>query len=256
MSEENLPQKKINNLEIHIRKAIKHFWENRENSNVRAGQTLDEFSLLIKELLIESGIPEDSIFRKSKEELPGYFRPTKRWDLVVVLDGQLFAALELKSQVGSFGNNFNNRTEEAVGSATDLWAAYREGAFKLSPRPWLGYLILLEEAEGSTREVEVKEPHFEVLKEFQGSSYNLLPQNRTRSDCAGASYAKRYELLCQKLVREGLYDAACFLLSDKISGLQGNYKTPLSELSFESFITPLIGRALAFSMLDQKSEAD
>ena len=54
--------------------------------------------------------------------LPGFFRPTKLWDLLIINQGGLVAALELKSQVGpSFGNNFNNRTEEALGTAVDLW---------------------------------------------------------------------------------------------------------------------------------------
>jgi len=54
---------------------------------------------------------------------------------VVIHEGHLIAAMKFKSQTGpSFGNNFNNRTEEAIGSATDLWASYREGAFKPSPR--------------------------------------------------------------------------------------------------------------------------
>ena len=44
-----------------------------------------------------------------------YFRPNKKWDFIVVVEGQLVAAREAKSQVGpSFGNNFNNRTEEAT----------------------------------------------------------------------------------------------------------------------------------------------
>jgi hypothetical protein len=236
-------------LDIRVRKAIKHFWENRQSKSVRAGETLDEFSSLIRELLINTGIPSTAIFLKQQVELPGFFRPTKKWDLVVVLNGQLFAALELKSQVGSFSNNFNNRTEEAVGSASDLWAAYREGAFKLSPRPWLGYMILLEEAPESIREVETKEPHFNVLEEFRGSSYNLESNRRSKKERAGVSYAKRYELLCKKLVRESLYDAACFLLSDAQNGIYGRYKTPALELSFPSFITPLIGRALAYSMI-------
>ena len=61
-------------------------------------------------------------------------------------DDQLIVVLEVKSQVGpSFGNNFNNRTEEAIGSALDLWTAYREGAFNKTIRPWLGYLFLLED---------------------------------------------------------------------------------------------------------------
>jgi type II restriction enzyme len=63
--------------------------------------------------------------------LPGFFRPTKLWDLLVIHQGKLIAAIELKSQVGpSFGKNFNNRTEEAIGSAYDFQTAFREGAFE------------------------------------------------------------------------------------------------------------------------------
>ena len=49
---------------------------------------------------------------------------------------QLVAAVELKSQVGpSFGDN---RTEEAIGNAVDVWRAYEAGTFG-SVRPWLGF---------------------------------------------------------------------------------------------------------------------
>jgi hypothetical protein len=150
----------------------------------------------------------------------------------VVVDGNLLASIELKSQVGpSFGNNFNNRTEEAVGSATDLWTAYREGAFR-EVRPWLGYLMLLEEALESTNPVKVSEPHFKVFEEFRDSSY-----------------AKRYELFCQKLVRERLYDAACFLLSDRRGGMRGRYQEPSVELGFENFAASLTGRTSAYAKL-------
>jgi len=97
---------------------------------------MDGFIQLLADLLADAGIPDSIIYRKQRIELPGFFRPTKEWDLLVVADGQLLASLELKSQVGpSFGNNYNNRTEEAVGNATDFWTAYREGAFTKSPRP-------------------------------------------------------------------------------------------------------------------------
>src|SRR5207248_9382691 len=123
----------------------------------------------------------------------------KQWDLIVKVADQLVAVMELKSQVGpSFGNNFNNRTEEALGSATDLKAAFREGAFRPSTRPFVGYLMLLEDCEASRRPVGVEEPHFKVFSEFRN-----------------ASYAKRYEILLQKLVRDQLYDAAAFLISPK-----------------------------------------
>lgn len=150
--------------------------------------------------------------------------------MVVVVEGTFVASIEFKSQVGSFGNNFNNRVEEAVGNATDIWTAYREGAFAPSPQPWLGYLMLLEECEKSTSPVGVKEPHFKVFEDWRG-----------------ASYAKRYEKFCERMVRERLYQSACFLLSDRERGISGYYSEPSTELGFESFAASLIGHAAAFA---------
>ena len=42
--------------------------------------------------------------------VPGYYRASKNWDfLVVAPNGKLIALVEFKSQIGSYGNNFNNR---------------------------------------------------------------------------------------------------------------------------------------------------
>jgi hypothetical protein len=175
--------------------------------------------------------PGLAVFRRQDVELPGFFRPAKKWDLVVVKDGELLAALELKSHIGpSFGNNYNNRTEEALGNATDLWRAFREGKFGKSHRPWLGYLMMLEETEGSLSPVAVKEPHFKVFEEFRG-----------------ASYARRYELLCDRLVKESLYNASCLLLSSAESGTRGEYTEPVPELGFERFIKPLVAHVSAYT---------
>jgi hypothetical protein len=231
------------NLQARLAAAVQQFWGTRHKqakksrkrnygtrTAVTGGAQMDGFVELVHDLLVESGLPDATIFRKSKVELPGYFRPTKEWDLLVVIDDILLASIEFKSQVGSFGNNYNNRTEEALGNAMDLWAAYREGAFKPSPRPWLGYLMLLEEAEGSTSPVGVAEPHFKVFEEFRE-----------------ASYAKRYEILCKKLVRERLYDAACFILSDPEQGQKGKFKEPNPELSFQNLVGSLTARAIAYA---------
>jgi hypothetical protein len=76
---------------------------------------------------METGFAKESIRRRTNIELPGYYRPTKKWDLVVVDKSCLVAAIEFKSQAGpSFGNNINNRAEEAIGSAVDIWRAYKE----------------------------------------------------------------------------------------------------------------------------------
>jgi hypothetical protein len=235
-----------------LRRAIKHFWATRDKqaqkqgaktgsrdagarTAVTGGRQMDGFVSLVRDYLCENGFPKAQVFCETRIELPGWYRPEKKWDLLLVVDGTFLAGVEFKSQVGSFGNNYNNRTEEAIGSATDMWAAYREGAFKPSARPWLGYMMLLEDAPGSTRPVKAQETHFKVFPEFQG-----------------ASYAKRYEILLTKLVRERLYDSACFLLSDATRGLAGNYEEPAAELSFENFMASLLARAISSAKTQKK----
>ena len=102
--------------------------------------------VLVSDILCEAGLNKIDVKTRTALELPGYYRSEKKWDLIVVSDGQLVTAMEFKSQVGpSFGNNFNNRSEEAIGSATDIWVAYREGRFGKTPTPFLGYFFLLED---------------------------------------------------------------------------------------------------------------
>jgi hypothetical protein len=191
---------------------------------------MDGFVELFASLIADSGLPAECLHRKKRLELPGFFRPTKEWDLLVVRDGTLIAAIEAKSQVGpSFGNNFNNRTEEAMGSALDLWTAYREGAFRTSPQPFLGYFFMLEDCAASQRPVRVKEPHFPVLPEF-----------------VEASYAKRYELFCRKLVLERHYSSTAFLMSNRQTGLQGEYRIPAGDISLDQFARSLIAHVSSF----------
>jgi hypothetical protein len=239
---------RIGNLHLRVAKAVSHYWETRQNQTdkqtisgkadqgarkaVTGGAQMDGFIHLISELVIETGVDESNIFFKKSLELPGFFRATKEWDFLVIKNDQLIVALEAKSQVGpSFGNNFNNRTEEAIGSAVDLWTAYREGAFNKTVKPWLGYLFLLEECESSKKPLKVKEPHFKVFPEF-----------------AEASYSKRYELFCRKLSRERHYNMASFLLSDRKKGLQGDYLEPAADLTFEIFAKSLIAHTSMYGV--------
>jgi hypothetical protein len=226
--------------------AVKVFWETREiqkekqgsstgkkdygsRSSVTGGKQLDGFISLFNSMLKELGLSERSIHIRNSI-LPGYFRPTKEWDLVVVENNQLIATIECKSHIGpSFGNNFNNRVEEALGSASDIWTAYREGAFNISPRPWLGYLLVLEEHEKSLKPVKNREPHFPVFPEYDS-----------------ASYLKRYELFCEKLMKERIYDSACLIVSDRENGRLGSYKEPVKELNFHNFISSLSGKVTEY----------
>lgn len=237
----------IKDLNERVSKAVSLYWLTRENqakkqegtgradqglrSAVTGGAQMDGFIGLLTEVIIEAGIDDRHVFHNKNLELPGFFRPTKEWDLLVIKDGQLIVALEAKSQVGpSFGNNFNNRTEEAMGSALDLWTAYREGAFNKTIRPWLGYVFLLEDCKESQSAVRVKEPHFSVFEEFRG-----------------ASYAKRYELFCRKLVRERHYNASAFLISERMAGQKGAFKEPAEDLTVELYMRSLMAHVAAYS---------
>lgn len=192
---------------------------------------MNGFTELFTNLVIEAGIDRSHVYCHESLELPGYFRPNKRWDFLVVAKGQLVVALEAKSQVGpSFGNNFNNRTEEAMGSALDLWTAFREKAFGATVRPWIGYLFLLEDCPRSTTPVVVKEPHFKVFPEFRNSSY-----------------AKRYELFCRRLVLERHYDCSALLVSSAQGGIKGEYSEPAVDLPFQLFANSLVANVAAFS---------
>lgn len=225
--------------------AVRGFWDQRtaqrqaqvlsgkvdqgRRSDVTGGKQMDGFALAMTAMLLDGGIPREAIHvKKSLTVIPGFFRPTKALDFLVVIGGVLKIAVELKSQVGpSFGNNFNNRTEEAMGSALDIWTAFREGAFGRAAAPWLGYLLVLEDCAASRAPVKVAEPHFPVFPEFMQSSY-----------------AQRYELFCRKMVRERHYSAACLLMTDRthVDAIP-NYSEPAPDLSVRGFLEALVHHA-------------
>jgi len=109
-----------------LRQAVKHFWGTRETQSqkqgartgsrdagartaVTGGRQMDGFVSLVRDYLCESGLPRTRVYCEKRIELPGWYRSEKKRDLLIVENGQLLAAIEFKSQIGSFGNNFNLR---------------------------------------------------------------------------------------------------------------------------------------------------
>lgn len=241
-------------VEAILGEGVKHFWLTRgsqkerqgsetgikdagNRSAVTGGKHADGFVKLIDAIVRDAELPNINILVhtsvKKQRTLPGYFRPAKEWDVVVMSGDDLLAVVEVKSQVGSFGNNFNNRVEEALGNATDFWTAYKKGIYKPTSKPWLGYLFMLEECESSlqpTRRIELNP--YPVDDKFQG-----------------LSYAQRYEVVCERMVRELLYDAACFFTSNAVGGAKGKFTEPNRELSIRNFAISLHARAAAFAKL-------
>lgn len=236
----------LSDYERKAHEAVQAFWGNREQARqkqiesgsvdqgeragVTAGKNMDGFVALVMDIVRANGLDRAAIHRQRRVvTLPGYFRPTKLWDLLVINEGRLVAALEFKSQVGpSFGNNFNNRTEEAIGTAHDLWTAYREGAFGEQSRPFVGWMMLLEDAPKSRSPVRDVSPHFPVFAEFEG-----------------ASYAERYNILCRKLVQEQLYTAASVIVSPRTAAVDGRYAELSDMTGLRTFVSGLAGHVAA-----------
>lgn len=196
---------------------------------VTGGQHLEPLQQVIAaqfEPLIEMGAV---VRRKGIIPLPGFYRRAKNWDIVVTFQDTLVAAIECKSQVGSFGNNFNNRTEEAIGNAVDLWRAYEEGLVG-TVRPWLGFVFVIEDAVGSTTAIR-----------DQGK-----PIYRTDSAFDFSSYTDRYALLFERLVRERLYDAACLISTSQSAGISAE---PRPEVSTRNLTAAIAGRVAYVSGL-------
>ena len=66
------------------------------------------------------------------------------------------------------------------------------------------------------------------------------------------SYARRYELVCERLVRDRLYDAASFFTSSAASGRRGAFQEPNQELSIKNFAISLQARAAAFARVGKE----
>jgi hypothetical protein len=224
--------------------AVRFFWNSRNSamtrqaengridqggrSGVTAGKNMDYFAKLLHDVVKHSGMIGAEIFStKGKVTLPGFLGQSKDWDLVVIWQNQLVAAIELKSQVGpAFGNNFNNRTEEAIGTAHDFWLAVKHNAIETHPELFVGWLILVEDAAGS-RKPGIRE----LTKPFAS-----LPEFRK------ASYLQRYEIFCKKLVAEALYTQTAILASTHTGGMTGDYSDMSPETSFKNFVMDFASR--------------
>ena len=233
------------NLEIgdypkNVKKAVRFFWRKKkqakkkkkelgktdkgERGGATAGKNLDGFVDLLTGIIKQSSSQPLKVCTSLKEiALPGYFRSTKRWDIVVIdQKGRILAAIELKSLGGpSYGNNANNRCEEAIGNAFDFRTAQREGIFGDAATPFLGYLVLVEDDEKSSEPPKrrIKSPHFENDTIFEG-----------------ASYQKRMSILCDRLMQEGLYDAAVAIAAKNDGGKSGAFKDLSDACTLRKFL--------------------
>jgi hypothetical protein len=218
-----------------LRKAVADYWKVKDNQltaaqaagssaegtskAVRGGGHFAPIAALIARFFLAAGYPVESIATGQRDPrtcLPGYFRPTKDWDLVVSHRGVLVAAIELKALGGpSFGNNYNNRLEEALGNSVDLSRAHLE-ALVGPERPWLGYFFVMEDHPKSRAPGgRPRGKPFVSAKEWHGRSYQ-----------------QRFVLTGERLIDEKMYDALCYVVSSRQNP---GPKEPSSRLDWRHF---------------------
>ena len=87
---------------------------------------------------------------------------------------------------------------------------------------------MVEDAPESRRPVRDASPHFPVFEEFKG-----------------ASYLKRYDLLCQRLVKEQLYTTAAVIAAERSAVDTGEFTELSSITSLRAFVSALAGHVAA-----------
>lgn len=149
----------------------------------------------------------------------GFFRSSKSWDIVCRDPaGDLRVAVEFKSQVDSYGNNENNRYEEALGSGLDARARYGESVL-------LGFVFVLCDEPATSRITRLA--HNEIAPEFRETSH-----------------AQRRELFARRLTLFKIndmpfYDAAAILLVAR----DGRHSHPSDpDLDIRTFVDRLVSR--------------
>jgi type-2 restriction enzyme paeR7I len=227
--------------EIHA--AVEQFWAERLDAaerqrlrgnsdagtrgQVTSGRAMDGFANIVKAIALQAGITEADVHvKKSGITLPGYFRPTKRWDVTVYYKGSLLAAIELKSHAGkSMSNNFNNRCEEALGSAVDFWHAHDDAFCKANlVHPFVGWLMLVE---SNTRSTHTHKKLANSLLQLDGSFKYT-------------SYVDRYALFGERLIDTKLYTACCLLTTKANDSSVTGIDFPSDRLSPTSFFDALL----------------
>ncbi|MGI9118781.1 MAG: PaeR7I family type II restriction endonuclease [Acidimicrobiales bacterium] len=199
-------------------------------SEVTGGRHLDELHRLIVRVFIDAGVPADML-EVRKRPIPGFFRRDKSWDVVVTVADRVVGIVELKSMAGEEPDkNYNNRTDEALGQAVDVWKAVERELIDAPLRPWLGYFMLLEDNDSANRSVTHRSPVWPADPVFDQSTY-----------------AKRYEIFFDRMVRERLLDAACLVLANKSDG---KVQFPSNALSFQTFAAAIHGRCLQFRAMN------
>jgi hypothetical protein len=200
--------------------AVTHFWGARTSGTQAATHDKAFLQLIAQELEHQGWDPHVAGgVGDAKARVGGHFRASKSWDIVCRDDaGDLRICVEFKSQVDSYGNNENNRYEEAMGSGLDVRARY-------GPSVAIGFVLVLCEEESTRRPTTMR--HQEILPEFRETSH---VQRRS-------IFARR--LTEFRLNQMPFYDATAVLFV----GRDGSHTHPdEADIDIRTFVDRLLAR--------------
>jgi hypothetical protein len=176
------------------------------------GTALDRLATCIEDIIKD--ISTDVVILKGRRaSVPGFFRPSKNWDIVIKKDNQILAVIELKSLTRSHGNNFNNRVEESLGNAIDLKVYHEHMEINC---PFIGYLLLIDDS-------------------LETNKKRTSPIHGTLDKFKNTSYFERAHILCDHLNSKNIYNSAQVISYQHIQ----EKDIAVESKGFEEFITSL-----------------
>lgn len=186
-----------------VQDLLTNFWFEKDAAvqrNVRAGRAgygaqardarhMQSISAFVRQMFVDAGLDDEDVY--VDRAVPGYYRRSKNWDVVATHKGQLVGLVELKSQVGSEGNNGNNRIEEALGNAFDAVTAQElNQAFGALP-VWNAFCVIFGSDPG-------------IAKSVRTRGAPLYP---TDPIFTGMTYRRQWEIAVERFVLTGAYSA-------------------------------------------------
>lgn len=187
-----------------------------------SGKHMSSIEQIIRQDLMNEGLQEKEVYSGGLNmNLPGWYRPAKNWDLLAVHNNRLIAAIELKSQNSSAGNNFNNRVEESLGSAEDASKAVKYGLIPGVPAPAFAFAMFVTIPDMMT-ERKIPNAKFPTDPVFDKTSY-----------------WDRYVIFLRRAIAERLYQTSWLVFIDTKNM---TISEPCSDFTYEKFINVLKGQ--------------
>lgn len=158
-------------------------------AQARDARHMQSLATFVRQMFVDAGLDESEVF--VDRAIPGYYRRSKNWDVVATHKGHLVGVVELKSQVGSEGNNGNNRIEEALGNSFDARVAQEENGAFGALSVWKAFCVVFGSDPSLARRIGMR-------------GAPLFPIDPAFGDM---TYGSQWAIAVERFVQTGAYDA-------------------------------------------------